>query len=51
MQAGDLVDIFVGSAASADSKAPAKESMVEQLLDTQVLATEISFITLQLFVS
>ena len=37
MQAGDLVDIFVGSASSAEAGAAAEPSLVEHLLDTQVM--------------
>jgi len=36
VQASDLVDIFVGSASSADAGTAAKQSLVEQLLDSQV---------------
>ena len=36
VQASDLVDIFVGSASSADAGPAAKQSLVEQLLDSQV---------------
>lgn len=36
VQASDLVDIFVGSASSADTGPAAKQSQVEQLLDSQV---------------
>ncbi|CAL5221457.1 g3649 [Coccomyxa viridis] len=35
LQASDLVDIFVGSASSADTGPGAKQSQVEQLLDSQ----------------
>ena len=37
VQAGDLVDIFVGSASSAEAGAAAEPSLVEHLLDTQVM--------------
>ncbi len=37
MQASDLVDIFVGSASSADAGPGEKQSQVEELLGSQVL--------------